>query len=251
MSYASLFLSDLHLGSGLTNTDELIKLLKDFNGDRIFLLGDIIDLVAMRKKVRWDSGCNKVIKKLFKLVRNGTEVYYIPGNHDANFRQYHNEEFNGIKIFKKMRITLENGNKVLLMHGDEFDGVIKKMTWLYGLGDFLYGTIIRLNKPFNKIRRIFGFTDENFSLSMYLKSKVKDSIKIIGNFEGLVVEKGKKYDADYVMCGHIHIPEMKKIGDITYCNTGCFTEICSYIIEHYDGQLELKYLDKNKKQKSS
>jgi UDP-2,3-diacylglucosamine pyrophosphatase LpxH len=239
LNVASLFLSDIHLGTGLTNHKQLLDLLDAFKGERLFLIGDIIDIVAMRRSVRWEEDDNKVVRKIIKMAKKGTKVYYIPGNHDYTLRGYDRMKFFGVSIRKKMIIELKNGKKVLLKHGDEFDGVIRGIGWLYGLGDFLYETVIRLNKPFNRFRSIFGFKDRNFSLSMFLKHKVKNSLAVINDFENLVVTKGRQYKVDYVMCGHIHMPEIKQMEDITYCNTGTFCEGWSYIVEHHDGSLEL------------
>lgn len=239
--YRTVFISDIHLGINISQADTLLKFLKNNTFDKLYLIGDIIDMVALKKKFLWSPLHNKVISQFVKLGKKGVDVRYIPGNHDFYMRDFIHEEFGGIPIMMNDIHITASGKKYLVLHGDEFDGFIKDLFWLYTLGDWAYNVALLLNSWLNKVRHIFKM--KKWSLSLYLKTKVKNVVSFINDFEQLVVYEAKRQNVDGVICGHIHKAEMTHIDDIHYCNDGCWTEFCSAIVEHESGELELIFIE--------
>ena len=239
--YTCCFISDTHLGTNISQAEALSFFLKSNTFDKLYLVGDIIDMVALKKKFLWSGKHNKVISQLVKLKKKGVNVIYIPGNHDYYMRDFIGEEFGGIPIIMDDVHITSSGKRYLVLHGDEFDGFIKDLFWLYHLGDWAYSIAIVLNAGLNKLRQFLKL--KKWSLSLYLKNKVKNVISFINDFEKLVVDEAKRRNIEGVICGHIHKAEMKQIENIHYCNTGCWTEFCSAIIENEQGDLELIYIE--------
>ena len=237
MKYKTAFVSDFHLGTPVSQVDKILDFLKNNEFEKIYLIGDIIDMIAMKKHFLWNTNHNTVIQKILRLARKNSEIVYIYGNHDYFLELFNSEIFGNIKITEREIYTTVSGKKMLIFHGHQMDGIIKDMTWLYNLGDSAYTFALSLNSIVNKLRSLFGL--KYWSLSMYLKSKVKNIIKFVNNFEKLVVEEAEKSKVDIVVCGHIHMSADKEIGNIRYINTGCWTETCSALVEHFDGTLEL------------
>lgn len=237
MKYKSLIVSDIHCGISHSRVKELNKILKDNTFDNIFLNGDIIDMTNFKSSFYWDNETTKFIRKILKLSKKSKVVYLI-GNHDYFLEMFLGENLANITFCKEYFYTTLKGEKVLLLHGDCFDGVITKMKWLYWLGDNAYSFALFLNFYYNKIRSFFG--GNYWSLSKYLKSKVKSAIQFVNNFEHLVVQKAKNENVDTIICGHIHVYDDKVIDGIRYMNSGDFVENNSYIIEDLEGNLILK-----------
>lgn len=239
--YRSLFLSDLHLGTRLARAEELNNYLKTVEVDNIFLLGDIVDVQAIKRRLYWDPHHNAVIKRFFKMAQDGTNITYITGNHDRDMMGLKGLDFSGITIKKQTIHTTNQNKKYLLMHGDKFDGVLnEKMMFLYALGDHCYTLAVMLNYPINLLINLFGI---EWSLSNYLKSKVKNVVQFISNFEKLVSREAFGI-ADGVICGHIHTASHQCFEGIDYFNCGCWTESASVVVENMDGSLELLILKK-------
>lgn len=251
--YKTVFISDIHLGTDVCQHEKLLKFLKGFENEdkrsyclqKLYLVGDLIDMTQIDHRLFW-SKHRTVVKKLLRMADKGVEIVYIPGNHDYFVRNEIlsgddvSENFNGISIRQQDIHTTADGKRLLVMHGDEFDGVVKKMPWLYWLGDNAYSFALFLNKWFNRGRRLFGM--HYWSLSQWLKLKVKNAVQFIGNYEMLVVETARRRHVDGVVCGHIHKAELKNLNGVIYANCGCWTEFCSAIAEHQDGHLELLML---------
>ena len=239
MKYNSIFVSDLHLGTQNSSIDSFLNFIKVNEFKAIYLVGDIIDLIALKNKKRWSNKENLVIQKLLRLSRKGIRIHYVPGNHDSYFHEHNGESLGNIHIDSQV-ITIINNQNVLIIHGDEFDGVLKGATFLYSFGEFLYDFVIALNPLFNKLMK-FLHISSSFSLSFALKHTVKDVIKFLSNYEKLMVEKAKANDCKVVICGHSHFPEQKIIDAILYLNCGCWTfdSLGSAVVEHLNGKLEL------------
>jgi UDP-2,3-diacylglucosamine pyrophosphatase LpxH len=235
--YRTIFISDLHLGTRRSRTDLLLHFLKHTESDTLYLVGDVIDNWALKRKWFWQQSHNDVIQKLLRKARKGTRVVYIPGNHDEAFRDFTAQSLGGVEIKMNDLHTTADGKKYLILHGDEFDGVVLYARWLALLGDRAYETAVNLNYYFNKVRRFFRLP--YWSLSAYLKRKVKRAVEFVGNFEDAVVHRARTRGADGVVCGHIHTPEMRMIDGIHYCNDGDWVESCSALVEHPDGRFEL------------
>jgi UDP-2,3-diacylglucosamine pyrophosphatase LpxH len=235
--YNTLFVSDIHLGTSISQSEKLTDFLRNNEFKKIYLVGDIIDMIAMKKKFYWKKKHNKVIQQILKLSKN-SEIIYIIGNHDIFLESFIDEKFGNIYIKESDIHITKNNEKCLVIHGHQFDGALMTYTWLYWLGSAAYDFSLWLNKIYNKIRKFLGL--DYWSLSMYLKSKTKEAINFINNFEYLVSEHGKENNVNTIIAGHIHMKADKKIEDIRYMNCGCFTELTSCIIEDLEGNLILK-----------
>ncbi len=235
--YRTIFISDLHLGTRRSRTDLLLHFLKNTESDTLYLVGDVIDNWALKRKWHWDQSHNDVIQKLLRKGRKGTKIVYIPGNHDEAFRAFTAQSLGSVNIKMSDIHNTADGKKYLVLHGDEFDTVVRYAKWLAFLGDRAYEFAVNFNHYFNKVRRWFGLP--YWSLSAFLKRKVKRAVEFIGNFEDAVVLKAKSKKVDGVICGHIHTPEMRMIDGIHYCNDGDWVESCSALVEHEDGSFEL------------
>jgi UDP-2,3-diacylglucosamine pyrophosphatase LpxH len=239
--YRTLFISDVHLGTKVSRSQNLLEFLKSVDVEKIVLLGDIIDVSAIRRKFYWDPDHNALIRRLFKLVKKEVEVVYIPGNHDKELRDMAGMDFAGIKIRKEdIHVTADN-RRLLLLHGDKFDGILnEKLMFLYTLGDRCYDIALLISRIANRLFLLFGY---DWSLSRYLKTKVKNVVKFINDFEHLVVAEVKNRKVDGVICGHIHTPELRNINGFLYANCGCWTENMSAVVENTTGEIELICLD--------
>ncbi len=239
MKYRTVFVSDMHLGTKISQADAFLDFLRDNEFDRIYLVGDIIDMSAIRRNFYWNEKFNTVLQKLLRLARKGSSVVYVIGNHDIYLEFFLAEHFGNIELKERTVHVTADGVKCLVMHGHQFDGVIKEMGWLYWLGDTMYDIALFLNRIFNIFRRLFGL--DQWSLSLYLKTKVKNAIKFINDYEQLVVHELRKSqpDAKVVIAGHIHMCADKDISGIRYLNCGCWTEFCSAVVEQEDGRLEV------------
>ncbi len=239
MKYRTVFVSDIHLGTKISQADAFLDFLRDNEFERIYLVGDIIDMSAIKRNFYWNEKFNTVLQKLLRLARKGNSVVYVIGNHDIYLEFFLAEHFGNVELKERTVHVTADGVKCLVMHGHQFDGVIKKMGWLYWLGDTMYDIALFLNRILNIFRRLFGL--DQWSLSLYLKTKVKNAIKFINDYEQLVVHELRKSqpDAKVVIAGHIHMSADKDISGIRYLNCGCWTEFCSAVVEHEDGRLEV------------
>ena len=217
MKIEALFISDVHLGSKGSNATEVLNILKQYQPEYLFLVGDIIDGWLLKRKFRWPQSHTNVLRKILSYSKNGTKVIYIPGNHDEFMRDYLELSFGNIEvhneyIFKNTYIT----------HGDLYDGVVK-LKWLGILGSIGYDMAISIDRRLKS----WGYKR---SLSKFLKNSVKEAVKFMTSFEEEIVRQGVKHNCDTVMCGHIHHPDNKIINGVRYLNTGDFIENNSYII---------------------
>lgn len=236
-TYRTVFLSDLHLGTARAQSEALLDFLKVTECETLYLVGDIFDNWALKRSWFWHQSHNDVIQKLLRKARKGTKIVYIPGNHDEQFRDFAGQQFANIRVcLNDIHITADN-RRYLVLHGDEFDSVVLHAKWLARLGDWAYEVMVGFNLQFNRLRRTFGLP--YWSLSAFLKRKVKRAVEFIGNFEGAVVKAAHAKRVDGVVCGHIHTPEMRMIDGIHYCNDGDWVESCTALVEHHDGQMEL------------
>ena len=216
MKVESLFLSDIHLGSKGSNSDLVLKILKKYEPEYLFLVGDIIDGWLLKRRFRWKQSDTNVIRKILSYSKNGTKVIYITGNHDDFLREYGDLNFGNIEICLEYKYK-----NIFITHGDLYDGVIK-LKWLGVLGSFGYDLAISIDRFLKKI----GYKR---SLSKFLKDKVKEAVKFITGFENELVRQSKKRECDVVICVHIHNPEDKTINNVRYLNCGDWIENNTYI----------------------
>jgi UDP-2,3-diacylglucosamine pyrophosphatase LpxH len=235
--YRTLFLSDVHLGSRGCQAELLLDFLKNNDAATIYLVGDMIDGWQLKNRWYWPQAHNDVVQKLLRKVRKGVRVIYLPGNHDEFARDYIGSVFGGVEVADHAYHMTADKKRLLIVHGDQFDIVVKHARWLAYLGDWAYTFALWSNLWLNKIRRKLGFT--YWSLSAWAKLKVKNAVNFIGAFEAALVEAARRHNADGVVCGHIHHPLIRDIDGITYVNIGDFVESCTAVAEHDDGRLEI------------
>ncbi|TNE60937.1 MAG: UDP-2,3-diacylglucosamine diphosphatase [Alphaproteobacteria bacterium] len=237
--YRAVFISDTHLGTRAARVDLLLDFLKSVSCDQLFLVGDIIDGWAIKRSWYWDTDHNDVIRRVLKMAKHGTRVIYIPGNHDEGLRGFEGHNMAGVELVPDMVYTAANGKRYWILHGDQFDGVVKYAKWLAHVGDRAYMLLIKLNTMVNWVRRKLGYS--YWSLSAYLKHKVKNAVEYIGRFEEAVAAEAARRGIDGVICGHIHHAERRFFGGIEYMNDGDWVESCTALVEHDDGRFEIIY----------
>ena len=235
--YRSIWLSDFHLGTRDCKVDFLLDFLANHEADYLYLVGDIVDGWALRRSWYWTPRDNDVLQALLHIARQGTHVVYIPGNHDAFARHFLHLTLGDIVVRPNALHATADGRDLLVLHGDEFDGVVKLAPWLSWFGAWAYRVALRLNGWYNRYRRRFG--KPYWSLSAYLKQRAKRAAQYIDRFEETVAREARVWEVDGVVCGHIHHAEMREIGGVLYANTGDWVESCTALVEHLDGRLEL------------
>jgi len=235
--YRSVFISDLHLGTPGCQARALLDFIKCSSSDHLYLVGDIIDGWQLRKRWFWPELHNDVVQKLLRRARKGCRITFIAGNHDEFARGFLGHQFGGIEIADEAVHTTADGRRLWVTHGDRFDGVIQCAKWLAYLGDNLYEFTLRLNRHLNALRNRLGLP--YWSLSAYLKHKVKKAVMYVNDFEQAVADEARRRGHQGVVCGHIHRAEIREIDGILYCNDGDWVESCTALVEHHDGRLEL------------
>ncbi|MEO6846485.1 MAG: UDP-2,3-diacylglucosamine diphosphatase [Chthoniobacterales bacterium] len=235
--YRTCWISDVHLGTRGSQATALLEFLRDNEFDTLYLVGDLIDIWALRRSIYWPQEHNDVIQKLLRKGRKGTEIIYITGNHDE-FLESHHGSFASISIQQNAIHTTADGKRILVIHGHELDTVVQNLGWLAHVGDIGYTILLRVNGIINFFRRRFGITDY-WSLSAYVKSGVKNVVNFIGKFEEAIVRYAREFQVDGVLCGHIHTAAIRRVDGIDYFNTGDWVESCTAIVEHADGRMEL------------
>jgi UDP-2,3-diacylglucosamine pyrophosphatase LpxH len=235
--FRTLFLSDFHLGSRGCQARLLLDFMRFHDAETIFLVGDIVDGWRLRRGWYWPQEHNDVVQKFLRKARKGSRVVYIPGNHDEFLRDYIGSQFGGIELVDRAIHVTADGRRLLVIHGDQFDVVVRHSRWLAHIGDKAYGTVLVLNTLFNRARRRLGFG--YWSLSAYLKLKVKNAVNYIGAFEEALAGEARREGADGVVCGHIHHARIGDFSGFHYVNTGDWVESCSAVAEHHDGRLEI------------
>ena len=239
-TYRSIFVSDVHLGTKDCKAGQLNNFLKHNSCDTLYLVGDIIDAWKIQQnKWRWKQSHTNVVRRVLGHAKRGTRVVFIAGNHDEFLRPMipYGFSFGLVEIHNQIEHIGADGKHYLVTHGDLFDGITRLAPWIAFLGDKAYDFILSLNNKFNWIRRRMGFG--YFSLSKFLKYKVKKAVDFIFKFEENLANYCKKRGFDGVICGHIHHAEIKEINGVTYMNDGDWVESCTALVEHHDGRWEI------------
>ncbi len=233
----TLFLSDLHLGTKGCQAGPLLDFLKAYDADTIYLVGDIVDGWRLKSGWYWPQAHNDVVQKLLRKVRKGARLVYIPGNHDEFLRDYVGVNLGGIELADHALHVTADGKRYLVIHGDQFDIVVRHARWIALLGDGAYTAALFVNTHLNILRRRLGLT--YWSLSAWAKLKVKNAVNFISRFEEFLASEARRQEADGVICGHIHHAAMHGDFGVAYVNTGDWVESCTAVVEHYDGTLQL------------
>ena len=237
LAFRTIWISDIHLGTPGCNAELLLDFLRSVECETLYLVGDIVDGWQLRKGWYWPPRHNDVVRSIMKMAKHGTRVVYIPGNHDEAFRDYTDLNFGGVEVLAQAMHMTADGRRLLILHGDEFDGVVLYAKWLAFLGDHAYTLLLKLNAALNAVRRLMG--KPYWSLAAHLKKRVKNAVQFISSFEAAVAHAAAERGADGVVCGHIHSAEIRRIGDVTYYNDGDWVESCTALVEHSDGRMEI------------
>ena len=237
LRFRSIWISDIHLGTKGCQADQVLDFLRYTDSQYLYLVGDIVDGWQLRKRWFWPQPNNDVVQKILRRARKGAQVFYIPGNHDEAARDFCGLQFGGVLVTNQILHTTASGKRFLILHGDQYDAVIGFAKWLAMLGDVAYTTALSVNTFFNTVRRKLGFS--YWSLSSYLKNKVKNAVEYISAYETLLADEARRHQVDGVICGHIHHAEIRQIGAATYVNCGDWVESCTAIVEDFDGNLSI------------
>ncbi len=231
------FISDVHLGTKGCRADLLLEFLKSVHVETLVLIGDIIDVWSLRRCIFWPQEHINVIRTILGKAKHGTRVIYVPGNHDEVFRELAGSVFGNLEVQREYVHETADGRRLLVLHGDEFDGVVKCSPWLARLGVWVYDVLLRLNRYLNLLRRAFGFP--YWSLASYLKHKSRNAVEHICKFEQAAAFAARRRGMDGVVCGHIHRAKMTILNGALYCNDGDWVESCTTLVEDLYGRLSL------------
>ena len=235
--HRSIWISDVHLGTSSAKAERLCDFLKYNSCDTLYLVGDIIDGWRMKKRAYWPQEHINVIRRILTRSKRGTKIIYITGNHDEFLRRYSGMSFGNIHLVDEYIHHSPNGKRYWVVHGDAFDAIVFNKKWLVVIGDIAYDSMLKVNVWFNRARSVLGM--ENWSLSSYLKNKVRKAFSIISNYETTLTHECMKRELQGVICGHIHHPELKEINGIQYANCGDWVESCSALVEDKQGHLKI------------
>jgi UDP-2,3-diacylglucosamine pyrophosphatase LpxH len=233
----TVWISDLHLGTPGCQAEALLHFLKLVECDTLYLVGDIVDGWQLRRQWFWPQAHNDVVQKLLRKARKGTRVVFVPGNHDEFARKYLGHSFGGIEVLGDVVHTTADGKRLWVVHGDQFDGVVQIAKWLAHWGDWAYTRALSANQRLNSLRARLGLP--YWSLSRYLKFKVKRAVAYVDDFEAAVAREARSRGLDGVVCGHIHHAELRQIQGVLYANDGDWVESMTALAEHPDGRLEI------------
>jgi UDP-2,3-diacylglucosamine pyrophosphatase LpxH len=235
--HRTIFISDTHLGTRGCKAEMLADFLARNACETLYLVGDIVDGWRLKQRWYWPEAHSRVVQELLHKIDAGTRVIYVPGNHDEVLRPYCGRAIAGVEVMKEAIHRTADGRRFLVIHGDHFDGVIAYARWLAHLGDWAYTLALNLNEGFNALRRVLGLP--YWSLSAYLKQKVKNAVEFICRFEEAVARDVHHKGMDGVVCGHIHHAAIKEIGGIVYHNDGDWVESCTALVEDARGHMEI------------
>jgi UDP-2,3-diacylglucosamine pyrophosphatase LpxH len=237
LSFRTVWISDVHLGFRGCSADHLLDFLHSVHCEYLYLVGDIIDIWEMKKRMFWPQSHNNVVRTILGKAKHGTKVVYVPGNHDELLRDYHDMTFGNVHIVEEAIHTGADGRRLLVTHGDKFDSVVRSSRAIAMLGTRLYDWLLKANYLVHWMRRKLDLP--HWSLAGFLKHKVKNAVQFISNFEKAVAYETARLGVEGVVCGHIHRPELTQLNGVIYCNCGDWVESCSALVEHHDGSLEL------------
>ncbi len=236
-SARTLFLSDIHLGFRHARVRELNEFLHGLEAERIVLVGDIVDVQSLARRAYWTAEHTEVVRTLLARQRAGTRLIYIPGNHDASLAMLAQMLQGQFEVHREWVHRTARGERLLVLHGDQFDDVLPCPRWLTCLGDALHGANVRLSHCINNLRRSLG--RPYWPIAERVKLSIGASVRYIEQFERLAAHHARAQGYDGVICGHIHRANLCHIEGTVYGNTGDWVESCSALIESERGELSL------------
>ena len=235
--YRSVFISDVHLGTADCQAEYLLDFLEQVHCDTLYLVGDIVDLIAMQRRVHLSPAHGAVIQKLLSIAAGATRVVYVPGNHDEFLRRFCGQTVAGVELRQKVVHTTADGRRFMVCHGDQFDQVVRCSPLMLLVGDRAHGLLLRLNRWFNAWRRLQG--KPYWSLAAWIKGRIGSARTFIRRFELAALTAAEKGHYDGFICGHIHSAGFLRSPEGLYCNDGDCVEHCTALVEQADGQLQL------------
>lgn len=237
LRFRSIFISDVHLGSRGCSAEYLLDFLRSSHCETLYLVGDIVDLWSLRRSFYWPQSHSEVLRTILGKAKHGARVIYIPGNHDAEFRDYVGMHFGHVEVRRDALHETADGKRLWVLHGDDFDDAIRASRVLEYVGHHAYNFVLWLNRHVNFWRRLFGFP--YWSVAAFLKHKMKDAVKYIAHYERALAAEARRRGVDGVVCGHIHRAKMTRLDDVLYCNDGDWVESCTAMVEDFGGRLSL------------
>ena len=233
----TLFLSDIHLGYKQARVRELNEFLRGIEAETIVLVGDIVDALSLSKRFFWSAEHTSVVRTLLARQRSGSRLIYVPGNHDASLAMFAEMLQGQLEVHREWVHRTARGQRLLVMHGDQFDGVVSCPAWLNRLGDAMYSFTVLLSDTVNNMRRVLK--KPYWPLAEAIKLRIGPSIRFINEFEQVAAGHARVHGYDGVVCGHIHRANIRNIEGALYCNTGDWVESCSALVERSNGDLQL------------
>ncbi|BES70926.1 UDP-2,3-diacylglucosamine diphosphatase [Marinobacter nanhaiticus D15-8W] len=237
LQYRSVFISDVHLGSPDCQADYLLDFLDNVRCETLYLVGDIIDLIAMQRRVHFPKSHQEVVRRLVRLASAGTKVIYVPGNHDEFLRNFCGQTLAGIDLRHKVVHTAADGRRFVVCHGDQFDQVVRCSPFLLLVGDRAHGFLLKLNRWYNVWRRMRN--KPYWSLAAWVKPRIGKAAAFIQRFEMAALTAAERGQYDGYICGHIHSAGFRQSTGGLYCNDGDWVEHCTALVEGFDGVLEI------------
>lgn len=243
VNFRTIWISDVHLGTRECRADFLLNFLNTTQCDQMYLVGDILDFWSMRRSVYWTDTHSNVLRAILAKASSGTDVIYIPGNHDEILRHHDGLLIGNVRIMKDVLHITADRRRLLVLHGDEFDSAIKCSRWISIFGSAVYDITLRLSHELQRVLRIFGM--RYWSLATFLKHHIKNASDYLHRYDLAIAREVARMGVDGVICGHIHRARIIEDSGVLYCNTGDWVENCTALVEHHDGTLELIHWSDN------
>lgn len=235
--YPAIFLSDIHLGTKGCQADRLIDFLTKHSCDKLYLVGDVVDGWQLKSNFHWPEEHGDVLRHFLAMTARRTRIYYIVGNHDEMLRRFTGLELGNVSLLEEVEHRCHNGERLLVIHGDQFDQVTSNHRTLAVLGAVGYNILQRTNGIVNFARGLFGYPP--WSLSAWAKSRVKQAVGARGNYEQRVSEYCRAKGYDGIVCGHIHRADISEMGGVRYMNCGDWVESCTALVEDSRGEFRI------------
>ena len=237
LTYKAVFISDVHLGTAACRAGDLLQFLNSIETEKLFLVGDIIDLERMKLRPSFPDLHRQIVKRFIQLAASGTEVIYIPGNHDHEFRDMVGRDVCGIPVRMNADYVTADGRRLLIAHGDELDGILRNGTGIEAVGAAAYAVLMQVDVMVNQLRERLGH--DHLSISRHVKLRLSSANEFIARFEEEAARYAAERGYDGIVCGHIHRPGVRMFDEVLYCNDGDWVEHRTALAETSDGRLEL------------
>jgi UDP-2,3-diacylglucosamine pyrophosphatase LpxH len=233
----TVWLSDIHLGSRACRVGLLLDFLRNTRCDLLYLVGDVIDLEHLRRDFYWPESHSEVLRILLGMSRAGTRIVYIPGNHDYELRKFAGAQFGNVEVADECVHTTRGGRKLLVLHGDQFDSIVRGKSLAVALGAFACRSLLTLNRFVHWLHDLTG--RPYWSLAQHVKSRFAGAKRYVERFQQATLVAAREAGVDGVVCGHIHRADIVEIDGLLYCNDGDWVESCTALVENQAGDLEL------------